>query len=253
MDRPIDITTWLPDSLRQVRAAAQPMRRPRLSSLLLPRPQEHPRMGTVTAHMGMFAAAKAALEDLCSHQLLRTLLTGTPLSEEERRGEEAGLRACADERMQQWRAQHAQRGQPARQFASGSILGRWDEAWQGNGSGAPPHDQGHDGSASTSTDDQELAGLSSRLRRAWGWLAARWPGRRRRQRGKDTLEHRLSPAEYEALLQERGLDCRGWRLVVTGHSLGGAAAALVGAHCRSWHPGERGGVRGACGAAPHPR
>ena len=51
------------------------------------------------------------------------------------------------------------------------------------------------------------------------------------------LEERLSPADYQRMLQGRGLDCRGWKLVVTGHSLGAAVAALVGMHLRDWCPG----------------
>ena len=35
---------------------------------------------------------------------------------------------------------------------------------------------------------------------------------------------------YVAALMQRKLDCRGWRLVVTGHSLGAGAAALIALH-----------------------
>jgi hypothetical protein len=48
----------------------------------------------------------------------------------------------------------------------------------------------------------------------------------------------LSASDYQRMLRERGLDCRGWNLVVVGHSLGAAVGALVGAHLRSWCPGE---------------
>ena len=33
-----------------------------------------------------------------------------------------------------------------------------------------------------------------------------------------------------AALMQRKLDCKGWRLVVTGHSLGAGAAALIAMH-----------------------
>ena len=36
--------------------------------------------------------------------------------------------------------------------------------------------------------------------------------------------------QYVAALMQRKLDCRGWRLVVTGHSLGAGAAALIALH-----------------------
>jgi hypothetical protein len=51
----------------------------------------------------------------------------------------------------------------------------------------------------------------------------------------------LSAADYQRMMRERGLDCRGWNLVVVGHSLGAAVGALVGAHLRSWCPGGAAG------------
>jgi pimeloyl-ACP methyl ester carboxylesterase len=38
---------------------------------------------------------------------------------------------------------------------------------------------------------------------------------------------------YVAALVQRKLDCRGWRLVLTGHSLGAGAAALLALYLRS--------------------
>lgn len=59
--------------------------------------------------------------------------------------------------------------------------------------------------------------------------------------GKSTAaaagEVQLEPADYQRVLAERGVDCRGWKLVVTGHSLGAAVAALVGMQLRDWYPG----------------
>lgn len=49
----------------------------------------------------------------------------------------------------------------------------------------------------------------------------------------------LSAADYQRMLQDRGLDCRGWSLVVVGHSLGAAVAALASAHLRTWCPGVK--------------
>ena len=37
---------------------------------------------------------------------------------------------------------------------------------------------------------------------------------------------------YVAALMQRKLDCRDWRLVLTGHSLGAGAAALIALHLR---------------------
>ena len=40
-----------------------------------------------------------------------------------------------------------------------------------------------------------------------------------------------------AAIVQRKLDCRGWRLVVTGHSLGAGAAALIAMRLHSRFPG----------------
>jgi hypothetical protein len=42
-----------------------------------------------------------------------------------------------------------------------------------------------------------------------------------------------------AALMQRKLDCRGWRLVVTGHSLGAGAAALIALHLYGRFGGAR--------------
>lgn len=44
--------------------------------------------------------------------------------------------------------------------------------------------------------------------------------------------------EYRAILQRHGLDCRGWALVLCGHSLGAGIAALLAPHFKDWWPGE---------------
>ena len=40
-----------------------------------------------------------------------------------------------------------------------------------------------------------------------------------------------------AAIMQRKLDCRGWRLVVTGHSLGAGAAALIAMRLHARFPG----------------
>lgn len=69
---------------------------------------------------------------------------------------------------------------------------------------------------------RRLARLERRLRRRWR-----------------PTERRLTPEDYAALLKARGVDCRGWRLVVTGHSLGAAVAVLVGLRLRRMAPDLR--------------
>ena len=77
-------------------------------------------------------------------------------------------------------------------------------------------------------------------------------GRQQEQREADEedeeLEDRLSPEDFQSLLQQRGLDCCGWKLVVAAHSLGAAVAALVGMHFRSFAPGGSGGDSGHDGS-----
>ena len=41
---------------------------------------------------------------------------------------------------------------------------------------------------------------------------------------------------YVAALMQRYLDCRNWRLVLTGHSLGAGAAALIALHLSGRFP-----------------
>ena len=43
---------------------------------------------------------------------------------------------------------------------------------------------------------------------------------------------------YVAALMQRKLDCRNWRLVLTGHSLGAGAAALIALHLSGRFPSE---------------
>jgi len=48
-----------------------------------------------------------------------------------------------------------------------------------------------------------------------------------RDKGKST---KTKQEHYVAALMQRKLDCRNWRLVLTGHSLGAGAAALIALH-----------------------
>ncbi len=43
---------------------------------------------------------------------------------------------------------------------------------------------------------------------------------------------------YVAALMQRKLDCRDWRLVLTGHSLGAGAAALMALHLSGRFPSQ---------------
>ncbi|KAL4451203.1 hypothetical protein ABPG77_009275 [Micractinium sp. CCAP 211/92] len=49
-------------------------------------------------------------------------------------------------------------------------------------------------------------------------------------------EPRRTPKDYQDILERRGLDCRGWALVLCGHSLGAGIAALLAPHFRDWWP-----------------
>ena len=50
-----------------------------------------------------------------------------------------------------------------------------------------------------------------------------------RDKGESTQTKR---EHYVAALMQRKLDCRNWRLVLTGHSLGAGAAALIALHLK---------------------
>ena len=50
-----------------------------------------------------------------------------------------------------------------------------------------------------------------------------------RDQGKSA---RRKQQHYVAALMQRKLDCRNWRLVLTGHSLGAGAAALIALHLK---------------------
>ncbi|KAL4422930.1 hypothetical protein ABPG75_009127 [Micractinium tetrahymenae] len=54
--------------------------------------------------------------------------------------------------------------------------------------------------------------------------------------GEQDGEARRSPQDYQAILEQRGLDCRGWALVLCGHSLGAGIAALLAPHFKDWWP-----------------
>lgn len=51
------------------------------------------------------------------------------------------------------------------------------------------------------------------------------------------ISARLPLQDYQDILERRGLDCRGWALVLCGHSLGAGIAALLAPHFRDWWPG----------------
>ncbi|KAL6766765.1 hypothetical protein ACKKBG_A37265 [Auxenochlorella protothecoides x Auxenochlorella symbiontica] len=206
MDRPVQINDWLPADLTAA----------------------HPDLGEVRAHVGMYSAAKAVLRDLDSHRLLDTLLTGRPPPSEERE-REAGRYAPDARDRALCHAQHrlraegwvpgSKRGGPGAGGASGRTaagLGSPLHAWLGRGL----RGRGHP-SPGQAPDEAQLARLRARLRRG------------------GPLEERLGPEDYATLLAARRVDCRGWRLVLTGHSLGAAVAVLVGMRLRTLAPGLR--------------
>lgn len=62
-----------------------------------------------------------------------------------------------------------------------------------------------------------------------------------RDQGKSA---RTKQQHYVAALMQRKLDCRNWRLVLTGHSLGAGAAALIALHLKGRFASE------ACSQSP---
>ena len=132
-----------------------------------------------------------------------------------------------------WRERQARQQQQAQELREQLQLeevkarrreaGEWRRQRQAAG-----NEQGDRGSAGEATAAARSSGSSSGSSQAG---SGKGGGRRA------GLEQRLSPAEYKRLLTQRGVDCRGWRLVVTGHSLGAAVAALVAVHLREQFPG----------------
>lgn len=58
------------------------------------------------------------------------------------------------------------------------------------------------------------------------------------QDGAEPHSGRRTPEDFQRLLAERGIDCRGWDLYVCGHSLGAAIASLLLPHFAEWAPGK---------------
>ena len=137
--------------------------------------------------------------------------------------------------------------------AAGGAGGPWRAGRHGNeasleqqpkqGEGEQQGQQQRGGSSSSSSGDegepggrQQMVPTGHGQGQGPGLLQAQH-GRGGGKRAPPPLEDRLSPQDYQRMLQERGIDCRGWHLVVTGHSLGAACAALVAMHLHRWWPG----------------
>ena len=173
----------------------------------------------VSAH----APRPPASQDLNQHQILPILLTGAPLASDVQQRQQAWH--APDERQLRWQAQRISRA--SQRTARDSRFSSWDssnEDW-GLPAQSPPRSPAHSPRGPARDGNAEAAGNGDTSTSAGKGGA------------QQRLEERLSPADYQRLLQGRGLDCRGWRLVVMGHSLGAAVAALVGMHLRDWCPG----------------
>ncbi|PRW33020.1 ubiquitin-like modifier-activating enzyme ATG7 isoform X1 [Chlorella sorokiniana] len=177
--------------------------------------QEHPELSEARVHLGMLSAAKAVLQDLNKHQILPILLTGQPLDPEEQRRQQ-GLHTLSEEQQERY-------SQLTRPTAG---RGRDRLPWRGQPGGAAGAEQG-----SPAVGGSRGGGASGQQGKQ---------GQQHAQHAQheqdEELEERLSPADFQRLLRQRGLDCRGWKLVVAAHSLGAAVAALVGMHFRLFAP-----------------
>lgn len=176
-------------------------------------------------------------QDLNKHQILPILLTGEPLPSDEQRRQH-GLHTLSQKQRERysrmtWPAagggQVQWRGQPSAPSAGGGRTAR-----QGTDGDELAGRQGTPGTANGASSGAGSAAPASNGSSGGGGGGGR---QRQSQVESGELEERLSPADYQRLLRERGLDCRGWSLVVAGHSLGSAVAAFVGMHFRSFCPG----------------
>ena len=175
-------------------------------------------------------------QDLNKHQLLPILLTGQPLSSDEQRWQQ-GLHTLSEEQQERY----SQLTRPA-------VGRRWERGlWRGQPGGAaggtgqqPGGPAGAGGAALGADGGGASGGMGAGASNSSSSSSSGGSSRRQKQAptGQDEeLEERLSPEHFQRLLQQRGLDCRGWKLVVAAHSLGAAVAALVGMHFRSFAPG----------------
>lgn len=232
-------------------------------AIVFRQPQEHPELSEAHVHLGMLSAAKAVLQvratprctsssptgiaipcagvlyvlltcphahahhstcsccpltmppqDLNKHQILPILLTGQPLAAEEQLRQRS-LHTLSEEQQERY----SQLTRPAAERGRGQGRLVW-HGQPGNSAGTAnrsPTAAGHAAAAMGSSGRQQ--------------------GQNEADEADEELEDRLSPEDFQSLLQQRGLDCRGWKLVVAAHSLGAAVAALVGIHFRSFAPG----------------
>lgn len=178
-------------------------------------------------------------------------MTGEPQNSEQQQ-QQHDLHA-PDERQRRWEAQRLSRmsqeppQQPGHLWGGShwasqlSFLDGSDALLDGDSSGASEPDEqaaAAQQNGARPTPGQAAAGAAASPSGSSGSGRSR-PATAGTTNQGASLEERLSPADYQAMLREAELDCRGWSLVVTGHSLGAAVAALVGMHFRSWAPGER--------------
>lgn len=171
-------------------------------------------------------------QDLNKHQILSILLTGQPLAPEERRRQQ-GLHTLSEEQQERF----SQLTRPA------AGRGRERVSLRGlPGDGEAESDASHGSIAAAEGQVPPPA-------RGRGAGGSRQHVKQGQQGQDEEVEDRLSPEDFQHLLRHRGLDCRGWKLVVAAHSLGAAVAALVGMHFRSFAPGGRPGCK--AGAACH--
>lgn len=119
-------------------------------------PQEQGLDEPIKAHAGMFSAAKAILQDLNEHQILPILLTGQPLSQEERERQHAAHAADArDEQAGSYRRRSA-RGAPSGRTGGGSSRAGADAGDGGPSAAAKTAPSGEEG---TGEADEQLPGV----------------------------------------------------------------------------------------------
>ncbi|KAK9821582.1 hypothetical protein WJX81_008445 [Elliptochloris bilobata] len=181
--------------------------------------------GRAYGHAGIVAAASALLIDLEEAGVLSGLLR----SEEERReaveeGAQEGLAVDGSNRSDTPNGGTPACGSPAGSSELGTAEGAIAAQSTGGGDGAAVADGPHE------RDGARNRRLTSDLSKKTG-----------RDRVSDVAETGAADTKGEAVgtVIQRNVDTKGWDLVLTGHSLGAGAAALIALKLRSRFPDLR--------------